>query len=435
MMNRLLLPTCFALCWGCLLPAQTADDTRLEQVVIFSRHGVRSPTTPNSTLNRYSKRPYPDFGIAPGLVTSNGIAAETILGGYYRLWLTREHLLTGNDAADAAFVYIRANGAETTTKPTAQAFAAGLLPAAGANITQYQHAADPLFDAVGAGVAQFDPRKGEAAVMGRLGGDSRSLASAYAAEYGLTRSLLFNYSPGQAPAPETPNDMVDITAIPIDVAVTGQYVGFTGLASVAAAVDPFLMEYADGMPADAVGWGQLSAAGVSQTMRLHTLGLDLGFRTPYLGKVQSSNVASHVVRTVLQAATGKVTAGSLGTPSSKAIVLFASDANVAGFAGLFQLDWVLPGYPPDFCAPGGAVVFELRQSQSTGEYIVRASYIAQTLDQLRNRTPLTLEAPPAIAPLSVPGCSAGNATFDCPLARFLRVASQIIDPRSADLVN
>jgi 4-phytase/acid phosphatase len=81
------------------------------------------------------------------------------------------------------------------------------------------------------------------------------------------------------------------------------------------------------------------------------------------------------------------------------------------------------------------MVLQLRQSQSTGEYLIRASYIAQTLDQLRNQIPLTLDAPPAIAPVFIPGCSADNATFDCPLGRFVRIASQLIDPHSADLMN
>jgi len=127
--------------------------------------------------------------------------------------------------------------------------------------------------------------------------------------------------------------------------------------------------------------------------------------------------------------------GALGTPSTKAVVLIASDVNLCGLAGLFQLDWLLPGYQPDFCGPGGALVLQLRQSQTTGEYVVRASYIAQTLDQLRNQTPLTLDAPPASAPVFIPGCSVDNATFDCPLGRLVRIASQVIDPESVDLVN
>jgi 4-phytase/acid phosphatase len=192
------------------------------------------------------------------------------------------------------------------------------------------------------------------------------------------------------------------------------------------------MEYADGLP---VGWGQLPAEGVSQISRIYNFIQDLGYRTPYLSRVQSSNVASHIVRTMVQSATGNVMTGTLGTPSTKVVVLIASDVNVCGLAGLFHIDWLLPGYQQDFCSPGGAMVLQLRQSQSTGEYLIRASYIAQTLDQLRNQITLTLDAPPAIAPVFIPGCSADNATFDCPLGRFVRIASQLIDPHSADLMN
>jgi 4-phytase/acid phosphatase len=138
---------------------------------------------------------------------------------------------------------------------------------------------------------------------------------------------------------------------------------------------------------------------------------------------------------MVQAATGNAVTGALGNPTTKAIVLIASDVNISGLAGLFHLDWLVPGYQADFCGPGGALVFQLRQSQSTGEYIVRASYIAQTLDQLRNRTALTLSTPPVSAPVFIPDCSVRNATFDCPLAKFVAVAKQAIDPQSADLTN
>jgi 4-phytase/acid phosphatase len=195
------------------------------------------------------------------------------------------------------------------------------------------------------------------------------------------------------------------------------------------------MEYADGLPSTQIGWGQLTAGGINQTFRLYDALLDLEFRTPYLARVQSSNVASHVVRSLIQAATGNHVPGALASPSTKVIALIASNTNVTGLAGLLHLDWLLPGYQSDVAAPSGALVFELRQSQTTGEYFVRASYIAQTMDQLRNLTHLTLDAPPAIAPVFIPGCSVGNATFDCPLGRFVGIANQVIDPRSADLVN
>jgi hypothetical protein len=57
------------------------------------------------------------------------------------------------------------------------------------------------------------------------------------------------------------------------------------------------------------------------------------------------------------------------------------------------------------------------------------------LDQLRNQTALTLDTPPAIAPMFIPGCSVRDATFDCPLADFVDVAKHAIDPLAADQIN
>ncbi len=89
----------------CLLTAQPVDDTLLKQVIIFGRHNVRAPVAPNSYLNEFSVQNFPDFGVANGILTPNGEKLETLLGGYYRQWLTQEGLLTGNDIADAKFVF------------------------------------------------------------------------------------------------------------------------------------------------------------------------------------------------------------------------------------------------------------------------------------------------------------------------------------------
>ncbi len=446
---RLVTSSLFCVCFlaAQTVPAQTIDDTQLKQVILFGRHGVRTPILPNIALFSFSARPFPDFPDAAGapipgiaVLTPNGATDETILGGYFRLWLTKEGLLTSNDSAEANFVYFRANDTPLITQ-TAQAFADGMLPAATVIVNSYSApASDPLFNPVDAGVALLDYQMAVAAVNGRLGGNPQSLASAYAPELALTRSVLFNYPASQTPLPAAPAgriDVTDFTSSPITATAgsTSVPVNLGGLATVIAAIDPFVMEYADGLPGLEVGWGQLTAGGVDQITRLYNLVLDLEFRTPYLAQVQSSNVASHVVRSMVQAATGNPMTGALGNPSTKVIALIASNTNITGLAGLLHLDWILPGYPPDTCAPSGVLMFELRQSQSTGEFIVRVSYVSQTMDQLRNQTVLTLDTPPASAPVFIPGCSIDNASFDCPLGRFVRIGNQAIDPHSADLAN
>ncbi len=427
-----------------LLTAQPVDDTQLKQVIIFGRHGVRTPNLPNNAagsglfLDALSALPFPAFSVSGvDTLTPNGARNETLLGAYFRLWLTREGLLTGKDPADASVVYLRTTGAPLMVG-TAQAFAAGFLPGAAINVnSSVPPAIDPLFDPLDAGIAHLDYRMAVAAVKGRIGGTPQSFAFTYAPELALTRSVLFNYPVGQTPIPLIPAGKLDVTSIPIDVTAgnTTLPVSLGGLLSVAAAIDPFVMQYADGLPLSQVGWGQLTAGSISQIYRLYDRLLDLEFRTPYLARVQSSNIASHIVRTMVQAATGNSMTGALGNPSTKMVVLVGTNTNIVGLAGLFHLDWLLPGYQPDVAAPGGALVFELRQSPRTGEYIIRASYVSQTMDQLRNQTSLTLAAPPATAPVFIPGCSTRNATFDCTLADFVTVSKRAIDPASADRVH
>jgi len=54
---------------------------------------------------------------------------------------------------------------------------------------------------------------------------------------------------------------------------------------------------------------------------------------------------------------------------------------------------------------GGALVFEVRQSRRTGEFLVRAFYTAQSFDQLRNLTPLSVLFPPETAQLVIPAAA------------------------------
>jgi 4-phytase/acid phosphatase len=432
------LTRCIALAACCvrLLAAQHPDTTVLKQVIIFGRHAVRTPNSPNSVLNNFSVLPYPTFPVSGlSVITPNGQTNETLLGAYFRLWLTQEKLLTGDDAADNAFVYLRADGAPLLID-TARAFAAGLLPAAPAQVNSTS-SPDPLFHPVDAGVAHLNTNAAVAAVNGRLGGNPQALATAYAAELALLRSALFNYPAGATPAPPTPAGKLDVTAAPFTVSAgsTALPANLGGLMTIDMALDPLLMEYADGLPSSDVAWGGLNAGGISQVFRLYDRTLDLEYRTPYLAGVQSSNLASHINRTLLQAATGNNMSGALGTRSDKVIGLIASNFNIAGLAGLLNLDWLVPGYQADVAAPGGALVFELRQSLATGEFIIRTVYVTQTMDQLRTRAPLTLAAPPAVVPVFVPGCSTHNATFDCPLEHFVKMVDRVVDPESVDLNN
>lgn len=409
----------------------TNDNTVLKQIIIFGRHGVRAPTASPDQYAVFSPRPYPDFGVSNGYLTVHGQQAEVLLGTYFRDYLLAEGLLTGDTTTDLASTYFRANSIQRSNL-TATMLGNGLFPGTTVQVHSYAlNTPDPVFDPILANVATVDPVRAANEVQA-IYNSGTALASAYSAEFSLVRSVLYNYPNGTQPPPAAPSGVIDPTAqpIPLDALTspifTGNVVDLGGLEDTENAADPFVMEYAAGLPLADVAWGELSPDALSQELRLATLTLNIAMTDPYLDRVQSSNAAAHVLRSMKQAVIGAAVPGAFAGPSAEVLVVISSDAYVEGLAGLLKLHWQLAGYQPDFCAPGGALVFEVRQSLDTGEFLVRVYYTAQSLDQLRNLTQLSLETPPETAQLFVPGGSKPGQSFDVDFAVFQKLLTSAI---------
>ncbi len=419
---------------------RSADDTILRQIIIFGRHSVRSPTAQPATLATYAVDWYPDdFEVAPGYLTPHGEEAELLLGSYFRAYLLHERLLTGDAGTDLAHSYFRANSIQRSNV-TAAKFGAALLPGATIPVHSFPlGTSDPVFDPLGASVATVDPARAELEAQG-IFGSGGALTSASSGERSLARSVLFDYPLGEQPPPATPSGKTDVASTPFSLSanttelVTGNIINLGGLPSIIDATDPFVMEYTAGLPLEKVGWGRLPLDELSQLTRLITLEFSIAMRSPYLARAQSSNAASHILRTMEQAVIGEDILGAFGDARSRAIVIISSDAYLAGLAGLLGMHWALPGYQPDFCPPGGALVFELRQTRRSKDYLVRAYYTAQTFDQLRNLTPLTLEAPPATMQLLVPveGQLATGSNLDVRFDLFQKLLRNAIDRKCVE---
>ena len=389
------------------------DGTILKQIIVFGRHSIRAPTSDTNELNLSSADPFPIFvGVPTGYLTPNGRLAAGLMGTYFHDYLAHEGVLTGDTNIDLAHSYFRANTIERSYM-TAAKFGAGLIPGTSIPVHTFPPGTpDLVFDPLLAKVATVDPARALAEIQGVFGSGT-SLSSACSSELSLISQVL--YPPGTLPNNGTTQGSVDPTTLPILLTTnaplaspeppyyTGEVIAMGGLDSTVSAADPFVMQYADGFPTNEVGWGRLTLDTLSQQTRLVTLQFIIALRQPYLARVQSSSAASHVLRSMLQVTGGVPLDGAFGTPESQVLVIVSSDGYVAGLAGLLDVHWLLPGYQPDFCAPGGALVFELRQAKATGQYLVRVFYTAQTFDQLRNLTPLTLRAPPATMQLHVPG--------------------------------
>jgi 4-phytase/acid phosphatase len=393
--------------WFLLVVPSTSDAADpLRYVVILTRHGVRAPTWANERLNAYSTSPWPDFGVPPGHLTPRGRELMRIMGAYYR-----EEYSSRGLALDEKSVYLWADTDQRTIE-SARGLAEGLSPARKPEVHRLAGAgADPVFNAVEAGVARQDRAAALAALHGRVGKDLQPLVAAHGAAFETLDSIL---NGGASRAPRSIFDeQAALRAETDGVVMTGP------LRLASTFTENLLLEYAEGMQGDRLGWGRLSEARLLEIMDLHTAYANLMRRTPALAWPRASVLLSRIAASLDQASSGKAVAGAFGSPLTKVLVLSGHDSNVSNVAGLLDVDWAIPSYQPGDVPPGGALIFELWKDAPTDSPSIRVRFAAQTLEQMRQATPLSKERPPAVADLFVPWCSSSAPGYSCSSGVFL----------------
>ncbi len=121
---------------------------QLEQVVVLSRHNIRSPLSGgDSILGTITPHEWYEWSSPASQLSLRGGTLESDMGQYFRKWLESEGLFPENYHPDEEAVRIYAN-AKQRTIATAQFFTAGLLPTVNEDV-EYHGAfdtMDPVFN-------------------------------------------------------------------------------------------------------------------------------------------------------------------------------------------------------------------------------------------------------------------------------------------------
>lgn len=345
------------------------------------RHGVRPPTKPDALPAGMAAQPWPAWDVGWGELTHHGAQAVALLGQFDR-HRYRRVLGTGCPALHAVA------DSDQRTVATAAAYLDRLVPGCG---TPIDHLAagtrDPRF-------ASFDgdpPLPADAALAaaqsalpaGGLAALDRTLAPQWQAIDRITGC--------DRPA-------CSMAARPTGLAAPGGRVKLSGaLALGGSFAQTLALEYADGKPMDEVGWGRASRALVTQLSALHAAGFAITARPPAIAKAG----AAPLLREVRQALTDR---------SAPVFSVFVGhDSTMSWLGGALGLHWHVPQFAADDPPPGGALVFE-RWTNRAGRYRLRILFRSQTLDQMRNLTPI---GETAVEPTGFSGCTTANG---CDLA-------------------
>jgi 4-phytase / acid phosphatase len=414
------------------------DSGKLRFVVIVSRHGVRSPTGKLDTLNQYSRQPWPAWSVAPGYLTAHGAQLMTIFGKYDRELFAAQGLLSAQGCAEAGSIRIVADS-DQRTRETGKALAAGIAPGCEIPVTALPEGTpDPLFHPLEAGAGSPDHALAAAAILGRIGGQPQELVEAYRPQLQKLDEILR----GGTGTPDTPSlsqqdpPPASILSAPSTLAPgSGNHPAeFRSPLSLASTItENFLLEYTEGMEAAKVGWGHVDLETLRGLMQLHVANEDITGRTSYIARAQASNLLAHLLDSMRQAVERHPVRGALSKPDDRVLILVGHDTNLANIAGALGISWLIDGRRDD-TPPGGALVFELwrrspkpsSQQSPASSYEVRAYYTAQTLDQMRNSTPLTLADPPESVPVFLPGCS--RSDLSCDWKGFASAVNAATDP-------
>ncbi|SHK80115.1 glucose-1-phosphatase [Selenomonas ruminantium] len=375
-------------------PAAFQEDYQLKEMVVLSRHNIRSPLSGNgSALGNLPPHTWFKWTSGPSELSLRGGQLETMMGQYFRQRLVQDGLITENYLPKEGEVRFYANSMQRTIA-TAQYFSSGMLPVANVTI-EHKYAPskmDPVFNPQLTFVSDAF-RQQAMKEINAMGGTKglQGINDKLATEYRVLEKTLDLKDSPLAKKDGFTRFRHDDLQIMLEVNKEPAMKGSLKLAN--SASDAFILQYYEEMDTTKAGFGhKLSQQEWEQIAKVKDVYGDVLFTAP--------SVAVNVAHPLLAEMNKE-----LNTPGRKFTFLCGHDSNIASvLAALDVEEYDLPNSIEKKTPIGSKLVIE----KFAGKDYAAFSLVYQSTDQLRDRTALTMDNPPEVFPLKLKGLQANK---------------------------
>ena len=364
----------------------------LKEVVILSRHNIRSPLSDNgSALGKLTPHRWTNWSAASSELTLRGGVLETMMGQFFRKWLVSEGLFTENYVPNADEVNFYANSMQRTIA-TAQYFSSGFMPIANVAV-RHRYAPskmDPVFFPRLTKVSEAfcsDAMNQIAAMGGKKG--VRGINEGLEDSYRIIADVLdLKDSPACKSGETCAFDDYD-TQIILKKGEEPAMKGSLKLAN--SASDAFILQYYEEADAQKAAFGHdISISDWEKIARIKDVYGDVLFTAP----VVAYNVA-HPLLVYMN--------DELNSDGRKFTFLCGHDSNIASVNAALEVeDYELPSSIEKKTPIGSKLVFEKWIDKSGNEFVA-INLVYQTTEQLRNIEMLDLDHSPMVYQLQLKG--------------------------------
>lgn len=381
-----------------ILNLEQTQSLSLKQVVILSRHNVRTPLS--KTLWQVSPKPWPQWKEQNGYLTAKGEMLEGFMGEFFSSWLNKEGILPKECPTEESF-YVYAN-TQQRTLVSAKSFVNKGFP--GCNIAvHHANKTDPIFNPyVHNSSATFIQEALETMTkhmeMLRLN-----------TSYELLEDIL-DYTKSENCKKNHQCDLSTGSNKPY--VKTGSKPNIMGPLKISkSAVDSFLMENYEGFNMNKVAWGDLVTEEKWQTvMELSKSYHNIIFNSTLIAKDLSEPLIQYLTKKFLNT-------------SPKVTLLMGHDANIYTILKAMRFKPYILEKQYEVTPVGGKIVFQKWTDNNNKEFL-KIDYVYQCTEQMRDGVKLSLDNPPIFHPLELNDCKPDQNGF-CTWGDFVKLLKSL----------